>query len=281
VLVKQILARPCYACARVSHFPFGPGRLQKSWAGLSGEGAARANVSGESPTAFGTFVLLQDAAAIADRPHHPVRIRVRIRRNYNWRAVYQVTGAVAIKIQVGSGVSKKLTRGIRALSIAAHLIKPVRKPDLLSSILHIPGRRARVESEARSNNRTDARTSRNLRILLVEGNRANQTVGLRLLEKNGGTRPSSPETDRKRSRKSSSMPRPHSPRWRQKFLPNRRHSPVMRGKDRSRQRKVRQRSEKTFSHTVDSRHQTCCLGAGCEVWHRQKSWENCCNIYRR
>src|SRR5262249_17518149 len=144
------------------------------------------------------------------------------------------------------GVSKKLTRGIRALSIAAHLIKPVRKPDLLSSILHIPGRRARVESEARSNNRTDARTSRNLRILLVEGNRANQTVGLRLLEKNGAHGRARQKRTGSARENRSSMPRPHSPRWRQKFLPNRRHSPVMRGKDRSRQRKVRQRSEKTF-----------------------------------
>jgi len=58
LLVEWVLARPCYLCARVSHFPFLPARLQKWRAGLSGEGAARTNVSGESPTAFGAFVLL-------------------------------------------------------------------------------------------------------------------------------------------------------------------------------------------------------------------------------
>jgi len=44
------------------------------------------------------------------------------------------------------------------------------------------------------------------------------------------------------------------------FFPNRRRSPVMRGKTAPVRRKVRQRSEKTFSHTVDSRNKPAASG---------------------
>src|SRR5215468_4296527 len=248
LLVEWVLARPCYACARVSHFPFGPGRLQKSWAGLSGEGAARANVSWESPTVFGTFVLLQDSVAIADRPHPQVRIRARIRRDYIGAQFTKCRTRLRLRFRRARGFQETYPRN-RQLNLAADRIKSVRQPDLLSSVLHILGQRAQAENEAQSKHRN--RCAHLQKLANPSGRR--QSGGADgwawSAGEKWGTRPSSPETDRKRSRKS---PRPYSPRWRQKFPPG---SPSFAGSCEQRtltSGKVRQRAEKTFSHPIDS-----------------------------
>ncbi len=70
----------------------------------------------------------------------------------------------------------------RQLGISAYLVKPIRKAELLSSILNILGRHARDETKTEGEAKP---TTSGLRILLVEDNPVNQTVGLRMLEKIG------------------------------------------------------------------------------------------------
>ncbi len=72
----------------------------------------------------------------------------------------------------------------RQLGISAYMVKPIRKAELLSSILNILGRHARDETNAEGKARP---ITSGLRILLVEDNPVNQTVGLRMLEKMGHT----------------------------------------------------------------------------------------------
>jgi CheY-like chemotaxis protein len=70
----------------------------------------------------------------------------------------------------------------RQLGISAYLVKPIRKAELLSSILNILGPRALAETKVKE---TPKQMDSGLRILLVEDNPVNQTVGLRMLEKMG------------------------------------------------------------------------------------------------
>jgi two-component system sensor histidine kinase/response regulator len=70
----------------------------------------------------------------------------------------------------------------RHLRIQAYMIKPIRKAELLSSILNILGGRAVLQSKAQSQ---PSPVRLGLRILLVEDNPVNQTVGLRMLKKKG------------------------------------------------------------------------------------------------
>ena len=70
----------------------------------------------------------------------------------------------------------------RQLGIAAYMVKPIRKAELLSSILNILGRHTLDETKTE---RKSKQAASGLRILLVEDNPVNQAVGLRMLEKLG------------------------------------------------------------------------------------------------
>jgi signal transduction histidine kinase/CheY-like chemotaxis protein/integral membrane sensor domain MASE1 len=70
----------------------------------------------------------------------------------------------------------------RQLGISAYIVKPIRKAELLSAILNILGRRALHEDKGEGKAK---QATSGLRILLVEDNPVNQTVGLRMLEKMG------------------------------------------------------------------------------------------------
>jgi len=70
----------------------------------------------------------------------------------------------------------------KQLGISAYMVKPVRKGELLSAILNILGRLALTEDKVEGKAK---QATSGLRILLVEDNPVNQTVGLRMLEKMG------------------------------------------------------------------------------------------------
>jgi len=74
----------------------------------------------------------------------------------------------------------------RELGVAAYLIKPVRKVELLQSILDAMGMRSPEQSNAPIMNLALATENhRHLRILLAEDNAVNQRLAARLLEKRG------------------------------------------------------------------------------------------------
>jgi two-component system, sensor histidine kinase and response regulator len=73
----------------------------------------------------------------------------------------------------------------RALGIASHLLKPIRKSELLSAILTAIGQDKPVAQPALVTQQECAMQHKSLRILLAEDNRVNQTVATRVLEKMG------------------------------------------------------------------------------------------------
>jgi CheY-like chemotaxis protein/HPt (histidine-containing phosphotransfer) domain-containing protein len=73
----------------------------------------------------------------------------------------------------------------RALGIASHLLKPIRKSELLSAILTAIGQNKPVAQPALVAQQECATQQKSLRILLAEDNRVNQTVATRVLEKMG------------------------------------------------------------------------------------------------
>jgi CheY-like chemotaxis protein len=73
----------------------------------------------------------------------------------------------------------------RQLGIAAYLVKPIRKSELLSAILSTLGTSALPSPTRHPARKVPNPGKRGLRILLVEDNPVNQTVGLRMLEKMG------------------------------------------------------------------------------------------------
>jgi signal transduction histidine kinase/CheY-like chemotaxis protein/integral membrane sensor domain MASE1 len=73
----------------------------------------------------------------------------------------------------------------RQLGIAAYLVKPIRKSELLSAILSTLGRPALPAPTGPKVRENASPGKRGLRILLVEDNPVNQTVGLRMLGKMG------------------------------------------------------------------------------------------------
>ncbi len=73
----------------------------------------------------------------------------------------------------------------RQLGISAYLIKPIRKPELLSAILTALGQAPADAVRSAGKAKDPEPIGSGLRILLVEDNRINQTVALRMLEKMG------------------------------------------------------------------------------------------------
>jgi signal transduction histidine kinase/DNA-binding response OmpR family regulator/integral membrane sensor domain MASE1 len=73
----------------------------------------------------------------------------------------------------------------RELGIAAYLVKPIRKADLLAAIRTTLGAGALLPETGPTVRNTASVRGPGLRILLVEDNPVNQTVGLRMLEKMG------------------------------------------------------------------------------------------------
>jgi len=74
----------------------------------------------------------------------------------------------------------------KKLGVAAYLIKPIRRTELLEAMLTALGSRAAEPSPLRtSTHRSINERRRGVRILLVEDNAVNQTVALRLLTKHG------------------------------------------------------------------------------------------------
>ena len=73
----------------------------------------------------------------------------------------------------------------RELGIAAYLYKPIRKPELLSSILVALGQRKHISQSATVVPNALPEPGRRLHVLLAEDNRINQTVAVRMLEKMG------------------------------------------------------------------------------------------------
>lgn len=71
----------------------------------------------------------------------------------------------------------------RQLGIAAYLVKPIRKSELLAAILATMGQKVSIVTEKRVAN--EQPRVRRGRVLLVEDNPVNQTVGLRMLDKMG------------------------------------------------------------------------------------------------
>ncbi|MGC2194916.1 MAG: response regulator [Terriglobales bacterium] len=94
----------------------------------------------------------------------------------------RLTGAV-IMMLTSAGHRGDAAR-CRQLGISAYLLKPIRKSDLLMAILNALGEE--VPTAPRAVPHDELRPiHRGLRVLLVEDNRVNQTVGLRMLEKLG------------------------------------------------------------------------------------------------
>jgi signal transduction histidine kinase/DNA-binding response OmpR family regulator len=75
----------------------------------------------------------------------------------------------------------------RRLGIVAYLLKPIRKSELLAAILTVLGQRSSGATIDLITRYSLRETPRGLRILLVEDNRVNQVVVLRMLEKMGHT----------------------------------------------------------------------------------------------
>jgi CheY-like chemotaxis protein len=73
----------------------------------------------------------------------------------------------------------------RRLGISAYLIKPIRKPELLSAILTALGQAPADAVRSPGKAKEPEPIGIGLQILLVEDNRINQTVALRMLEKMG------------------------------------------------------------------------------------------------
>jgi CheY-like chemotaxis protein len=71
----------------------------------------------------------------------------------------------------------------RELGIAAYVVKPIRKSELLASILTVLGQKAAISQPAAKARSSDAAQA--LHILLAEDNRVNQAVATRLLQKMG------------------------------------------------------------------------------------------------
>jgi CheY-like chemotaxis protein len=73
----------------------------------------------------------------------------------------------------------------RELGLAAYLYKPIRKQELLSSILLALGQPKTISQSATVTPLAPPALSRGLRILLAEDNRVNQAVAVRMVEKMG------------------------------------------------------------------------------------------------
>jgi signal transduction histidine kinase/DNA-binding response OmpR family regulator/HPt (histidine-containing phosphotransfer) domain-containing protein len=71
----------------------------------------------------------------------------------------------------------------RELGLESYLVKPVRKSELLSSLLPALGKQSVGSYFSKSDQAHHLHTRQALRILLVEDNRVNQTVATRMLEK--------------------------------------------------------------------------------------------------
>ena len=75
----------------------------------------------------------------------------------------------------------------RQLGISSYLLKPVRKSELLTAILHALGNRVTEVPSLELSHGAAPNASQGLRVLLVEDNSVNQMVGVRMLEKLGCT----------------------------------------------------------------------------------------------
>ena len=95
----------------------------------------------------------------------------------------RLAGAV-IMMLTSSGQTGDTVR-CRKLGISAYILKPIRKTELLSAILAALGQKMSGESTLVMSRPEPRPTGRSLRVLLVEDNPVNQTVGLRTLERLG------------------------------------------------------------------------------------------------
>lgn len=101
-----------------------------------------------------------------------------IKRNPEWRG--------ATVMMLSSAGQRGDAIRCRELGIAAYLTKPVRQAELLDAILTALGKSPKSESPEPVVTRHSLRENRKrLQILLAEDNPVNQTVAVRLLEKNG------------------------------------------------------------------------------------------------
>jgi CheY-like chemotaxis protein len=92
--------------------------------------------------------------------------------------------SAVILMLTSAGQSGDATRS-RRLGIVAHLIKPIRKSELLSAILAVLGQRPADTVPALVPRFSPRETLKKLRILVAEDNPVNQKVVLRMLEKMG------------------------------------------------------------------------------------------------
>jgi PAS domain S-box-containing protein len=95
----------------------------------------------------------------------------------------QLSGAL-IMMLTSSGQHGDAAR-CRKLGVAAYLLKPIRRSELLSAILTVLGQATTESSPSLVTRHTLRESSRGLRILVAEDNRVNQVLVLRLLEKLG------------------------------------------------------------------------------------------------
>ncbi|MBI4480945.1 MAG: response regulator [Acidobacteria bacterium] len=107
---------------------------------------------------------------------------------------FQVAAGIQSNLSLGRSTIMMLTSATRPgdiarckkLGVAAYLIKPIRRGELLEALLAVLGSEAGREDAVRiSSTRPANERRRGIRILLAEDNPVNQTVALRLLEKQG------------------------------------------------------------------------------------------------
>jgi PAS domain S-box-containing protein len=95
-------------------------------------------------------------------------------------------GAATIMMLSSSGQPGDAAR-CRSLGIATSLLKPIKQSELLDAIMTVLGRPGPERGQPRPAARPAAAPGRRLRILLAEDNVVNQTLAVRLLEREGHT----------------------------------------------------------------------------------------------
>ena len=148
---------------------------------------------GMRPTAVDSGLLALDAlqkASVGGNPFPLVLLDV----NMPCMDGFEVADRIQHNLQLAGATILMLTSAARPgditrckqLGVAAYLIKPIRRGELLEAILAVLGSKPAGTSAVRISSRRPANERRRgIRILLAEDNPVNQTVAMRLLEKHG------------------------------------------------------------------------------------------------